>query len=131
MMDVFDDDDDDVPAAGKGGGKNRDKGKGQGKGQGGRNKANQDKPARTEAVEINGELVTPKQFLERVASAGGLDKDQARAAVDVVLAVIADALDKGETLVIPPIGRLKPVKQRADKGGTIMTLRLRRQAGRD
>lgn len=67
-----------------------------------------------------------KDLIEIVASKTGAKKTDARAIVEATLAALGDALSKGDTLNLPPLGRAK-VSRTADAGsGKAMTVKLRR-----
>lgn len=65
-------------------------------------------------------------FLDQVVARSGLKKRDAKTAVDAALAVLADALAKGDELVLPPLGKLRVVKAKEIGGGaSVLTLKLR------
>lgn len=74
-----------------------------------------------------------KDLLDKVVAISGAKKADARAVIEATLAVIGNALEKGDTLVLPPFGRAK-VSRAAEAGsGKAMTIKLRRSkaAGAD
>ena len=56
-------------------------------------------------------------FVERVATRSALKKNQVRPVIEAALAVLGDALEAGETLQLPPLGRLKVRKMTGKRQG--------------
>lgn len=69
-------------------------------------------------------VLKKKDFVERVTLASGLKKADARTAIDVVLAAIAEALAKGEELVLPPLGKIKTTREKVSSAGRTLMLKL-------
>lgn len=67
-----------------------------------------------------------KDLIERVAASSGLKKSDARKAVEATLAELSTAVEAGEALALPPLGRLTLAKRKATGKGEVMTLKLRR-----
>ncbi len=85
--------------------------------------------ARGSAAEAEGEGgrpgLTRKEFLERaMARAGQGRKGGPRAAIDAALATLAEALGEGREVNLPPLGKLRVVKEREGGKGRVLTLRL-------
>ncbi len=73
-----------------------------------------------------GDLLRMKDFLDRVTEANGGKRTGVRQIVELTLAALGDALDKGEQLNLAPLGRAK-VTRRDDSGeGASLMIRLRR-----
>jgi nucleoid DNA-binding protein len=71
-----------------------------------------------------GVQIRKKDFVDQVVAASGVKKADARAVLDAALALMADRVLAGDELVLPPLGRLRLLKER-DKGKSrIATLRL-------
>ena len=70
--------------------------------------------------------VRKKDFVERVAARSGAKKAVARDLTDAVLEVLAQALAKGESLAVPPLGKLMVVRQSDKAGGEVLHLKLKR-----
>jgi len=74
--------------------------------------------------------VKKKDFVERVATRSGAKKPVVRDLTEVVLAVLGEALAQGETLVLPPLGKLSVArggaKSGARAGGEVLHLKLKR-----
>lgn len=78
-------------------------------------------------VEITPSLqVKKKDLVERVALRSGVKKPVARDLTEAVLAVIGEALDAGETLVVPPLGKVSLARRTERPGGEMLHLRLKR-----
>lgn len=69
-----------------------------------------------------------KDLIERVASASDHNKKDVRAIVEATLAELGKALETGESLNLPPLGKVRIANQRSDETGLMMTLKLRRNA---
>ena len=64
--------------------------------------------------------------LARAAARSGVKKAEAKAAMEAVLATLADALRAGDEIVLPPLGKIKVVKSKPVSGGAVaLTLRVR------
>ncbi|SOB93532.1 HU family DNA-binding protein [Rhodobacter maris] len=72
--------------------------------------------------------VKKNELVERVALKSGVKKAAARDLTDAVLAVLAEALEAGETLLAPPLGKLALARRTDRNGGTVLHLKLRRAA---
>ena len=70
--------------------------------------------------------VRKKDFVERVAARSGAKKPVARDLTEAVLDVLAQALARGESLVLPPLGKLTVVRQTDKAGGEVLHLKLKR-----
>ncbi|MEL7299939.1 MAG: HU family DNA-binding protein [Pseudomonadota bacterium] len=68
-----------------------------------------------------------KEFLERVAKLSGLKKPQAKAAVEAALALLGEALEKGEAVNLEPLGKMKIQKKKDLGNATVYTCRVRRK----
>lgn len=71
-----------------------------------------------------------KELLDRVATATDLNKNKVRAIVEATLAELGKALQAGEGVNLPPLGKIRIVNSREEDQGTIMTLKLRRMAAK-
>ncbi|ADE86314.1 HU family DNA-binding protein [Rhodobacter capsulatus] len=72
--------------------------------------------------------VKKKDFVERVVLRSGAKKPAARDLTEAVLAVLGEALAKGETLVLPPLGKISVARAVGKSGGEILHVKLRRMA---
>ena len=73
-----------------------------------------------------GNLLRMKAFIDRVTQANGGKRTGVRQIVELTLAALGEALEKGEQVSLPPLGRAK-VTRRGDIGeGTSLMIRLRR-----
>ena len=69
-----------------------------------------------------------KTLLERVAAASGRKAGEVREVVEATLAELGVALDRGETLNLPPLGKARVASRRPAAGGETLVVRLRRPA---
>lgn len=72
-------------------------------------------------------VLQKKDFVDRVVAASGAKKADARPIIEATLAQLGEALSAGETLAVPPLGRARVNLERDQRGGEIITLRLRRR----
>lgn len=72
-------------------------------------------------------VLQKKDFVDRVVAASGARKADARPIIEATLAQLGQALSAGETLAVPPLGRARVNLERDQRGGEIITLRLRRR----
>lgn len=72
-------------------------------------------------------VVQKKDFVDRVVAASGARKADARPIIEATLAQLGKALSAGETLAVPPLGRARVNLEHDQRGGEIITLRLRRR----
>lgn len=66
-----------------------------------------------------------KELVERVASAVGGKKKDIKEIVEATLAVLGEALQKGEALNLPPFGRAKVARSKGEGKASAMTVKLR------
>ncbi|TKD13797.1 HU family DNA-binding protein [Rhodobacter capsulatus] len=72
--------------------------------------------------------VKKKDFVERVVLRSGAKKPVVRDLTEAVLAVLGEALAKGETLVLPPLGKISVARTVDKTGGDILHVKLRQMA---
>lgn len=70
-------------------------------------------------------VVRKKDFVERVALVAGVKKGKVRDVTEAVLQVLGEALANGESLTIPPLGKLRVTRQ-AGKDGDLLQIKLKR-----
>jgi len=86
--------------------------------------------ARTEINVVSGKAprsgvqVKKKDFLDQVADASGGKKTEVRGVLDAALALIAERLMAGDEIALPPLGRLRMVREKDNGKARIATLRL-------
>ena len=73
---------------------------------------------------LSGVQVKKKDFLDQVAAASGGREAEVRGVLDAVLALIAERLMAGDEIALPPLGRLRMVRQKDNGKARIATLRL-------
>ena len=95
-------------------------------------KADKDKPARAAkskpvltvvetAPAAKGGTLKLKELIEQVAGATGGRKPEVKATIEATLAALGEALATGKSLAVPPLGKLRVVKNK----GPALTLKLR------
>ncbi|PTQ68963.1 DNA-binding protein [Celeribacter persicus] len=67
-----------------------------------------------------------KEFIDRVAEASGVKRGEARKAVEAALKELGDALQRGEELNLPPLGKMTVKRQQDGGGAYVIVARLRR-----
>ena len=75
----------------------------------------------TAAPETRAAVVKLKDLIDSVASTTGGKKADVKATVEATLAALGEALATGKSLAIPPLGKLRVVKNK----GPALTLKLR------
>ncbi|WP_323041341.1 HU family DNA-binding protein [Gemmobacter sp.] len=73
---------------------------------------------------VEGGVLKAKDLLERVAARAGANKKQAKPFMDAVLHEIGASLARGESFILPPLGRgkLRPRKEGATGEGVMLKL---------
>lgn len=66
-------------------------------------------------------------FLDLLAARTGGEVDMAQA--DALLATIAEVLESGRNLTLPPLGRVKIIKEKSGRAGHQLLLRLTVDSG--
>lgn len=74
-------------------------------------------------------VMRKKQFIDAVTARSGVKKKFAKPAVEAALAVLGEALSKGEELVLPPMGRVKVQREIDKPNAKVMVLRMRQTKG--
>lgn len=74
------------------------------------------------------QVVQKKDFVDRVIAATGAKKSEARPIIEATLEQLGVALASGHTLAVPPLGRARVNLEKDQRGGDVITLRLRRKA---
>ncbi len=70
-----------------------------------------------------------KDLVEQVAVATGGKKPAVREVVEATLAAIGAALDKGDALNLPPLGKARVGRTKTGDQGAMLTLKLKRGGG--
>jgi hypothetical protein len=73
------------------------------------------------APEIKGASFKLKDLIDSVAGATGAKKPEVKKTVEATLAALGEALATGKSLAVPPLGKLRVVKNK----GPALTLKLR------
>ncbi len=73
-----------------------------------------------------GEVVKKAELIDRAVEMSGLKKRDVKPSVEAAMAVLSEALIKGEELNLPPLGKLRVVKSKdVNDGAKVLTLKLR------
>jgi len=83
-------------------------------------------PAEAESAPEGAGTLRFKDLVERVAAASGARRKDVREISEAVLKVLGDALDAGDSLQLPPLGRAKVARHRETGKGEMLVIRLRR-----
>lgn len=75
------------------------------------------------------QVIHKRDFIDSVVAATGAKKSDARPIIEATLEKLGDALSSGKTLAVPPLGRCRVNLEKDQRGGDVITLRLRRRAG--
>ncbi len=84
------------------------------------------KPAATKPDK--GATLKARDLIARVAEATGAKAKNIKSTVEATLAELGKSLDAGETLVLPPLGKLRITPAKAEGGNGPMKLKLKRGA---
>lgn len=74
-------------------------------------------------------LIKKKEFVERVVAVSGAKKAVARDLSEAVLRVLGEALSNGESLILPPLGKLRVAKHIDRTGAEVLQIKLKRSTG--
>jgi DNA-binding protein HU-alpha len=72
----------------------------------------------------SGAQIKKKDMVERVATASGVKKADVKAVLDATFVLIAERLAAGDELQVPPLGRLRMLREKDTGRARIATLRL-------
>ena len=84
------------------------------------------KPVAAPKAEVAREL-KKKELIDRVVAASGVKKNQAKPVVESMLAILGDALAKGEAMNLEPMGKVKVQKEKDVGGANVYSCRIRRK----
>ncbi len=87
-----------------------------------------EKPAGEKKAEAGGSRLAKKALLAQVVAATGAKPKDVKPILEATLDAIAQALGRGESLVLPPLGRLTVRPQREGANARVMTVKVRRTA---
>ncbi|MBW0157637.1 HU family DNA-binding protein [Sedimentimonas flavescens] len=71
-------------------------------------------------------VLRKKDFVERVAKISGAKKAVARDVAQAVLEVLSEALEKGETIALPPLGKMRVTRTAVNNGASVLHIKLKR-----
>ncbi|GAB1480030.1 hypothetical protein MASR2M74_26010 [Paracoccaceae bacterium] len=83
-------------------------------------------PATAEAGAETALTMKLKDLVARVAESTGAKKPQVKEIVEAALTQIGKALDSGETVHLPTLGKLKVNRTRALEQGSVLSMKLKR-----
>lgn len=84
------------------------------------------KLAKPAVAVTQGDVVKKPEFIDRAVEKSGVKKRDAKPAIEAALAVLAEALVKGEELNLPPMRKLRVLKSKdLGEGAQVLTLKLR------
>ena len=90
----------------------------------------EDKPAKAEVSQPTaGATLKARDLVARVAQTTGAKVKDIKSTVEATLLELGKSLDAGETLNLPPLGKLRITPAKAEGGSGPMKLKLRRGAG--
>lgn len=71
-----------------------------------------------------------KDMLDRVVERSGARKAAVRPVLDAVLAELGEALSRGDSLSLPPLGKARVSRSKSEGGAEVIVVKLRRGAGK-
>ncbi len=80
----------------------------------------------TDKGEAPSGTVRLRDFIDAVSARAGARKAAAKPLIDATLQVLAEALDRGDALVLPPLGRVRVARSKDGAKGAALTLKLKR-----
>jgi DNA-binding protein HU-alpha len=80
-------------------------------------------PAERSAIKTR-KILKKKDFLDLAVGRAGMRKSAARTVVDATLATLAQALADRQEVVLPPLGRVKVMREKPGRNGRTLVLRL-------
>ncbi len=69
-----------------------------------------------------------KELIEKVVVRSGIRKRDAKPVIEAMLEELGMAVSEGRGLVLPPMGRLKIIRQKDTANGQVTVIRARRKA---
>jgi len=83
----------------------------------------------TTAPSPDAPMVKKKDFIEKVVERSGIKKKDAKPVIEAMLAELGDALARGETLALRPLGKVKVVRRSSKPTADVLVCKLRRAKG--
>ncbi len=71
-------------------------------------------------------IVRLKDLIDRVVALSGAKRQSVKPVVEATLKVLGDALEAGENLVLPPLGRARLNRSKDTASGPMLTVKLKR-----
>ncbi|QCO58029.1 DNA-binding protein (plasmid) [Pseudorhodobacter turbinis] len=75
-------------------------------------------------------MLKKQELVERIVKATGVKKKDVKLILEASLGVLGDALSAGEELNVPPLGKMKVNRQKAEGGTEVLILKLRRSGAK-
>jgi DNA-binding protein HU-alpha len=76
-------------------------------------------------------LLRKKDFVDQTAERAGGKKAEVKSTLDAALAVLAEALAAGKEVVLPPLGKIKVMREKDSGKAKVLVLRLQVMAEGD
>ena len=74
----------------------------------------------------DGPTLKKQELVDRIVAESGAKKKDVKRILEATLSVLGRALSKGEELNLPPLGKAKVNRQREDKSGEMIIIKLKR-----
>ncbi|MBN2905556.1 MAG: HU family DNA-binding protein [Rhodobacteraceae bacterium] len=71
-------------------------------------------------------MLRKKELIERIVLASGMKKKDVKPVVEATLGVLGQALSQGESLNLPPLGKIVVNRRKDRDDGEVMVARIRR-----
>ena len=85
-------------------------------------------PAAAEGVRVQLKM---REFVNRVVERSGARKSDAKTVSEAVLAILGEALAKGEDLNLPPLGKVMVKKDTGDERARVLTVKVRQMKAKE
>ncbi|MEL6170009.1 MAG: HU family DNA-binding protein [Pseudomonadota bacterium] len=84
-----------------------------------------------EVTAQSADVYRKKDLVEAVVAATGQKPRDVKASVEATLTALGISLDRGDTVQMPPLGKIKVTRTVAGSGAQVLTCRIRRTVSRD
>lgn len=85
------------------------------------------KPESVTAVADEAPVLRKKELIDRVVARSGVKKKDAKPTIEAMLAILGEALDKGEELNLHPMGKMKVTRVIEKPNAKVMVTKVRRR----
>lgn len=79
------------------------------------------------APAVEAPVLRKKELIDRVVARSGIKKKDAKPTIEAMLAVLGEALQKGEELNLHPMGKMKVTRVIEKPNATVMVTKVRRR----